>query len=81
VPAAYSLDLRERVVGTLGGGVSRRGAAGVFKVSVSTAIRWTKRLATTGRCAPLPSGYRSRTSAERFARRQPARIGARRSSP
>ena len=32
MPAAYSLDLRERVVGTLGGGVSRRGAAGVFKV-------------------------------------------------
>jgi transposase len=36
VPAAYSLDLRERVVAT-GGGVSRRGAAGVFRVSVSTA--------------------------------------------
>jgi transposase len=63
VPAAYSLDLRERVVGTVGEGVSRRGAAGVFKVSVSTAIRWTKRLATTGRCAPLPTGGDHRSKA------------------
>ena len=63
MPAAYSLDLRERVVATVGGGVSRRGAAGVFKVSVSTAIRWTKRLATTGRCAPLPSGGDHRSKA------------------
>jgi len=39
VPAAYSSDLRERVVHTVGEGTSRRGAAGVFKVSVSTAIR------------------------------------------
>jgi hypothetical protein len=31
VPAVYSLDLRERVVATVGGGVSRRGAAGVSK--------------------------------------------------
>ena len=43
MPAAYSLDLRERVVATVGGGVSRRGAAGVFKVSVSTA--WPRRYA------------------------------------
>ena len=39
LPAGYSLDLRERVVAAVGGGASRRGAAGVFKVSVSTAIR------------------------------------------
>jgi transposase len=63
VPAAYSLDLRERVVDTVGEGASRRGAAGVFKVSVSTAIRWTKRLATTGSCAPLPSGGDHRSKA------------------
>jgi transposase len=56
VPAAYSSDLRERVVHIVGEGTSRRGAAGVFKVSVSTAIRWTKRLATTGSCAPLSGG-------------------------
>jgi transposase len=48
VPAAYSSALRERVIHTVGEGTSRRGAAGVFKVSVSTAIRWTKRLAASG---------------------------------
>jgi transposase len=63
VPAAYSSDLRERVVHTVGEGSSRRGAAGVFKVSVSTAIRWTKRLATTGSCAALPSGGDHRSKA------------------
>jgi transposase len=63
VPAAYSSDLRERVVHTVAEGTSRRGAAGVFKVSVSTAIRWTKRLATTGSCAPLPSGGDHRSKA------------------
>ena len=63
MPAAYSSDLRERVVHTVGEGSSRRGAAGVFKVSVSTAIRWTKRLATTGSCAALPSGGDHRSKA------------------
>ena len=63
MPAAYSLDLRERVVDTVGEGASRRGAAGLFKVSVSTAIRWAKRLATTGSCAPLPSGGDHRSKA------------------
>jgi len=63
VPAAYSSDLRERVVHTIGEGTSRRGAAGVFKVSVSAAIRWTKRLTTTGSCAPLPSGGDHRSKA------------------
>jgi transposase len=63
MPAAYSLDLRERVVDTVEEGASRRGAAGVFKVSVSTAIRWTKRLTATGSCAPLPSGGDHRSKA------------------
>lgn len=61
MPAACSLDLRERVVVTAGEGASRRRAAGVFKVSVSTAIRWSKRLASTGRCARLPSGGDNRS--------------------
>ena len=56
MPAGYSLDLRERVVDAVEKGASRRGAAGTFKVSVSTAIRWMRRLATTGRCTPLASG-------------------------
>jgi transposase len=56
MPAAYSYDLRERVVDTVEAGASRRRAADVFRVSVSTAIRWSKRLAETGTCAALPSG-------------------------
>ena len=48
MPAAYSYDLRERVVGTVAAGRSRRRAAGVFKVSVSSAVRWMQRVAETG---------------------------------
>ena len=56
MPAAYSLDLRERVIGAVEAGASRRRAADVFQVSVSTVIRWAKRVAETGNYAPLPSG-------------------------
>src|ERR1700676_447324 len=56
MPAAYSYDLRERVVDTVEAGASRRRAADVFRVSVSTAIRWSKRVAETGTCAARPSG-------------------------
>lgn len=56
MPAAYSLDLRERVIDAVEAGVSRRRAATVFRVSVSTVIRWAKRVAETGGYAPLPSG-------------------------
>ena len=61
MPAAYSFDLRERVVGAVEDGSSRRHAAEVFRVSVSTAIRWARRIAETGTCAAKPSGgdYRS----------------------
>jgi transposase len=38
--AAYSLDFRERVMGTVEAGASSRRAAAVFKVSISTAILW-----------------------------------------
>ena len=56
MPAAYSYDLRERVVDTVEAGGSRRRAAGIFRVSVSTAVRWAKRVAETGSCAALPAG-------------------------
>ena len=56
MPAAYSLDLRERVIGAVEAGAFRRRAAAVFKVSISTVIRWAKRADETGDCAPLPSG-------------------------
>ena len=54
--AAYSLDLRERVVASVGSGLSRRAAAERFQVSVSTAIRWTRRMAETGSPAARPMG-------------------------
>jgi transposase len=56
MPAAYSHDLRERVVAVVEAGVSRRRAARQFKVGVSTVIRWAARLAATGSYAALPSG-------------------------
>ena len=51
MPAAYSYDLRERVVAAVGEGVSRRHAARQFKVGISTVIRWVARLAASGSCA------------------------------
>lgn len=56
MPAAYSLDLRERVVEAVKEGASCHRAAGQFKVSISSAIRWARRLITTGSCAATPSG-------------------------
>jgi transposase len=44
----YSADLRERVVAAVEGGLSRRQAAGVFDVGVSTVIRWVERFRATG---------------------------------
>lgn len=62
MPRAYSLDLRERVVAAVGGGLSARGAAGVFGVSVSSAIRWAQRMRSVGSPAAKPTGgdHRSR---------------------
>ena len=54
--APYSLDLRERVVAAVAGGMSRAEAGRHFRVSHSSAIRWTKREAETGSPAALPMG-------------------------
>jgi len=54
--APYSLDLRERVVAAVATGMSRARAAAHFRVSHSSAIRWTKRQAETGSPAALPMG-------------------------
>jgi transposase len=56
VPAAYSLDLRERVVTAVEEGLSRLSAARLFKVGISTVNRWSKRFAETGGCAAKRSG-------------------------
>ncbi|MDE1146544.1 MAG: IS630 family transposase [Azospirillaceae bacterium] len=52
----YSMDLRERVVAAVQGGLSRRQAAARFGVSDSAAIRWMKRLNETGDVAPGQMG-------------------------
>lgn len=48
----YSIDLRERVVAAVAGGMSRNRAAKQFGIGVSTAINWVRRLGETGSVAP-----------------------------
>jgi transposase len=61
MPKAYSSDLRERVVAAASRGLSASGSARVFGVSVSSAIRWSKRLRETGSAAAKPSGGDTRS--------------------
>src|SRR3546814_18156129 len=49
---AYSIDLRERVVAAMASGLSARGAAAQFGVSVASAVRWSQRHRRTGGVAP-----------------------------
>jgi len=51
-----SIDLRERVVAAIEGGMSRRQAAAHFRVGVSSAIRWMARAQKTGDVRPKPMG-------------------------
>lgn len=53
---AYSLDLRERVVATVLSGQSCAKAAERHSVSVSSAIKWTRRMRETGSAAAAPMG-------------------------
>jgi transposase len=64
---AYSMDLRERVVGAVGAGLSRRGAAERFEVSPSSAIRWVELARETGSVKARPRGGRSRSPLEAHA--------------
>lgn len=52
------MDLRERVVAAIKGGMSRRRAAAYFSVSYSSAIAWMKRVDKTGSAAPSKMGGR-----------------------
>jgi transposase len=56
MPQSYSGDLRERVIGTVEAGSSRREAADLFEISVSSAIRWVKRWHEEGSSEPKPRG-------------------------
>ena len=53
---SLSIDLRERVIAVIDGGVSRRQAAARFGVSVSSAIRWHARALRSGDATPKRQG-------------------------
>jgi len=68
MPAPYSQDLRERVIGFMVLGGSARAAATRFAVSVSSAGRWAQRWRADGRARPRAMGgdRRSRLSGHRL---------------
>jgi len=63
----YSRDLRERVVGAVEGGLSRRRAASVFGVGIATVIDWVAVWRASGRITAKPMGgdHNSRLRGER----------------
>src|SRR3954464_2746076 len=56
MPAPYSQDLRERVIGFMALGGSARRAAARFDISVSSAIRWAQRWRAEGQARPRAMG-------------------------
>jgi transposase len=56
MPRAYSNDLRERLVAAVMSGMSRREAAKIFDVAISTAVKWLQRVRDTGSWAAKPRG-------------------------
>lgn len=63
----YSEDLRKRVVASVGGGLSRRQAAALFQLGISTVVHWVRRFRETGKVTAKPMGgdRRSRLTGER----------------
>ena len=51
-----SIDIRERLVSAVEGGMSRRSAAARFGVAASTAIKWVDQWRQTGHVRPRPQG-------------------------
>jgi transposase len=64
MPRPYSLDLRERVVGFVEEGHSRRAAAAHFQVSVSFVVNLMKAVRTRGSFEAKPSGGRRHAKLE-----------------
>ena len=64
MPAPYSQDLRQRVIGFMALGGSAGAAATRFEVSISSAIRWAQRWRAEGHARPRAMGgdRRSRLS-------------------
>ena len=63
----YSDDLRERVVGAVAAGCSRRAAAKRFAISVSSSVRWVELQATTGSVSARAPARKSRSPLEQHA--------------
>jgi len=63
----YSVDLRERAVNAVEGGMSRRKAASLFQVANSTVIEWVRVWRESGSLAAKPMGgdHNSRLKGER----------------
>lgn len=53
---ALSMDVREKVMRAVEGGMSRRQSAARFDIGPATAVRWAKCVETTGEVAPLKMG-------------------------
>ena len=51
-----SSDLRERLIGAVAAGMSRRAAAERFGIAASTAVKWVRRWRDTGSKTPRPQG-------------------------
>ncbi len=51
-----SIDIRERLISAVEGGMSRRSAATRFGVAASTAIKWVDQWRRTGHVRPRPQG-------------------------
>ena len=58
-----SMDLRERVVGAISEGMSRRAAAERFGVSAASAVRWAALQRDQGKPAAKPQGGDTRSAA------------------
>ena len=56
MPAPYSQDLRERVIGFMVLGGSARAAAVRFDISISSALRWARRWRAEGHARPRAMG-------------------------
>src|SRR5215212_1353222 len=56
VPAPYSQDVRQRVIGFMALGGSARAAAMRFEVSASSALRWAQRWRAEGHARPRAMG-------------------------
>ncbi len=57
-------DLFKRVVAEVAAGMSRRKAARLYRVGVSSAIRWVELQDETGSVSPRPRGGKSRSPLE-----------------